>query len=90
MLISTKKPKKMNRSKYTYIISIAILAIAGYFYFTRNNIQPQTIEKHNSDVSESIDPKDILKYDPNAPAWMQEAESCTLVAGKIFCKLKGE
>ena len=87
---------KMMRNKYIYIVGIIILAMVGYFYFTKTDNQPQVIEKQQADIleptesPENIDPKDILKYDPNAPKWMQEAESCTRVGGKIFCKLKGE
>lgn len=69
------------------IIGLIILAIAGYLYLTKfdNNEAEQ-----GANTSEFIDPKEILKYDPNAPAWMQEAESCKIVAGKIFCKMAGE
>ena len=79
----------MGKNKYTYIIIVALLILAGYLYFSRTN-NTKVIEQQRADISEFIDPKEILKYDPNAPKWMQNAESCTRVGGKIFCKLKGE
>lgn len=81
------------KNKYIYIFGVVGLALASYFYLAQNQ---ETPELGQADISESvnspqtIDPKDILKYDPNAPEWMQNAESCTKVGEKIFCKLKGE
>ncbi|KKR02451.1 MAG: hypothetical protein UT29_C0002G0013 [Candidatus Yanofskybacteria bacterium GW2011_GWA1_39_13] len=84
----------MNINKHIYVITgVVILVLAGYFYFIQTNNQ-EVVESQEmgADTSESlsINPKEILKYDPNAPAWMQDAESCTKVREKIFCKLKGE
>ena len=78
----------MNNSKYI-ILAVAIgLVLLGYFYFAGSD--NKEIPKQEANISDSINPKDILKYDPDAPAWMQDAESCKIVAGKIFCKMAGE
>lgn len=78
---------KVKMNKYTYLIVIIAVAIFGYFYLSKPDNKPA----QEATISEElIDPKEILKYDPNAPAWMQEAESCKIVAGKVFCKMPGE
>lgn len=81
----------MKIRKYIYILVIIILALIGYFYFSKNR-NTGVVEPQGADMSDEqiIDPKEILKYDPNAPAWMQDAESCKIVAGKVYCKIKGE
>ena len=76
------------RNKYVYIVGVIILTLAGYFYLGKSDKQQPQQEANISE--QYIDPQDILKYDPDAPEWMQEAESCKLVAGKIFCKMPGE
>ena len=44
-----------------------------------NNTRPITAEELEE-----------YKKDPTAPEWLRNAESCTWVGEKIFCKLKGE
>lgn len=81
----------MKTNKYIYVLVVIALVLIGYFYFAKPK-SAEVIKSQKADISDEqvIDPKEILKYDPNAPAWMQDAESCKIVAGKIFCKMGSE
>ena len=77
------------KNKNIIYLSLAILVgLLGYFYLAKSD--NKTPEQEANISEQYIDPKEILKYDPDAPEWMKEAESCKLVAGKIFCKMPGE
>ena len=82
----------MTRNKYIYILAVIILSLAGYFYFSRTNSQEVVEESQQANTSIPVSPQELeeLKKDPSAPDWLKDAESCTWVGGKIFCKLKGE
>mgnify|MGYP001563209414 FL=1 len=77
------------RNKLIYIFGFIILALAGYFYLSMADTEVVGEEPAITPPN-FIDPKEILKYDPDAPEWMKNAESCSWVGKKIFCKLKGE
>jgi len=81
----------MSRNKYIYFAGIITLALAGYFYFYRTD-NTQVIESQQANTSILVSPEELaeLKKDPTSPTWLQEAESCTWVREKIFCKLKDE
>jgi len=81
----------MNKNRYIYMAVIITLALAGYFYFSKTD-NAQVIESQQANTSIPVSPQELeeLKKDPSAPTWLKEAESCTWVGEKIFCKLKGE
>ena len=81
----------MTRNKYIYGTGIIFLALAGYFYFARTNSQ-EVVEEQRADASIPVSTEELaeLQKDPTAPDWLREAESCTWVGEKIFCKLQGE
>ena len=90
-ILGTKIPSKMTRNKYIYIAVIVALALAGYFYFSKID-NTQDIESQQANTSIPVSPQELeeLKKDPSAPAWLKDAESCTWIGKKIFCKLEGE
>ena len=81
----------MSKNRYIYIAVIITLALTGYFYFSKTN-NTQDIESQQANTSIPVSPQELeeLKKDPSAPAWLKDAESCTWVGEKVFCKLKGE
>lgn len=84
-------PKKKNKRPYIYMAGIIALALAGYLYFSRTD-DIQVIENQQANTSKPVSPDELreLQEDPLAPDWLKNAESCTWVGEKIFCKLKGE
>ena len=81
----------MSKNRYIYVAVIIVLALAGYLYFSRTSSQ-EVVAEQKANTSTPVSPEELteLKKDPSAPAWLKEAESCTWVGEKIFCKLKGE
>ncbi len=77
------------------IIAVIIVAFAGYLYFSKNHgVQEAQIGNQPREESGSrpIGPEELkeLQADPNAPDWLKNAESCTWVDERVFCKMKGE
>ena len=81
----------MTRSKYIYVLAIIILALAGYFYFSRTDSK-EVVEEQKADASIPVSPEELaeLQKDQTAPEWLRDAKSCVWVGEKIFCKLQGE